>query len=251
MSRSIRLDVHAHLAPVFEERLAAVEGVTFDAGTTSMTVDGHRVGLKLLFRPQGLIAWMDENGVAEAWVSALPPLYRQHLRGAATRRWAGYLNDGLADIASASGGRLRALSHLPTEEPVLAAALAGKLIASGQRRFAMPCGTGDERGLSNKAFEPLWRTLDAAGAFVFLHPGECADGRLKAFYLSAATRSTSASVSSARITVRNSSPAARSASASGAPAWRRCSRCPRAFASVASASPCAAATSIRACSPPC
>ncbi len=35
MSRSIRLDVHAHLAPVFEERLAAVEGVTFDAGTTS------------------------------------------------------------------------------------------------------------------------------------------------------------------------------------------------------------------------
>lgn len=184
MTRSIRLDVHAHLVPVVEERLAAIDGVTFDAAEAAMVVDGHRLGMKPLFRPERLIAWMDDNRVAEAWVSAPPPLYRQHLRGETARQWTRYINDGLAGIAEASGGRLKALMHLPTEEPVLAAELAGELTAAGHRRFAMPCGTGDARGLSEPVFDALWRALDAASAFVFLHPGECADGRLKAFYLS-------------------------------------------------------------------
>jgi aminocarboxymuconate-semialdehyde decarboxylase len=184
MTRAIRLDVHAHLVPVDEERLAAIEGVAFDREGTAMVIDGHRVGMKPLFRPERLIAWMDENRVAEAWISAPPPLYRQHLRGEAAWQWAAYINDGLAGIAAASKGRLRALMHLPVEDPETAAALAGELAAAGHRRFAMPCGAGDARGLSDAAFEPLWRALDAASAFVFLHPGECADGRLKAFYLS-------------------------------------------------------------------
>lgn len=184
MTHSIRLDVHAHLVPVDEARLADIDGVSFDREGTAMVVDGHRVGMKPLFKPERLIAWMDDNGVAEAWISAPPPLYRQHLRGEAALQWARYLNDGLADIAAASKGRLGVLMHLPTEDPETAAALAGALVAAGHRRFAMPCGTGDARGLSEAAFEPLWRALDAAGAFVFLHPGECADGRLKAFYLS-------------------------------------------------------------------
>ena len=184
MTPSIRLDVHAHLAPVDEARLAEIDGVEFDRDGMAMVVDGHRVGMKPLFRPERLIAWMDENDVAEAWISAPPPLYRQHLRGEAARQWARYLNDGLAGIAAASKGRLGALMHLPTEDPCAAAALAVALVAAGSRRFAMPCGTGDARGLSDAAFEPLWRALDGADAFVFLHPGECADGRLKAFYLS-------------------------------------------------------------------
>lgn len=184
MSPRIRLDVHAHLAPVDEDALSSIDGVTFDADAGAMIVDGHRVGMKPLFRPERLLEWMDGNAVETAWVSAPPPLYRQHLRGGEAERWTRYVNRGLSRIADASGGRLGALLHLPTQDPELACRLAAELIGAGHRRFAMPAGTGDDRGLSEASFEPLWRLLHEAGSFVFLHPGECADGRLKAFYLS-------------------------------------------------------------------
>jgi aminocarboxymuconate-semialdehyde decarboxylase len=179
----ILLDVHAHLVPVVAERLVAIEGVSFDADKNVMTVDGHAVGMASLFRPQALCDWMGENNVGHAWVSAPPPLYRQHLRGAAARAWTSYVNDGLSEIAAASDGALTALIHLPVQDPQEATAVAVEWIARGHARFAMPTGTGDARTLGEAGFAPLWRVLDDAGAFIFFHPGECADGRLAAFYL--------------------------------------------------------------------
>lgn len=181
---TIALDVHAHLAPVVPEKLAAIDGVDWDAAARVLHVDGHAVGMKPLFAPGQLIAWMDGNGVERAWVSAPPPLYRQQLQGADARRWADYLNSGLAAIAAESGGRLEALFHLPIQDPGTACAVADAAIATGHRRFSLPTGTGDDRGLGDAEFEPLWQALDRACAFAFLHPGECADGRLRAFYLS-------------------------------------------------------------------
>lgn len=180
----IALDVHAHLAPVAPERLAAVAGVEWNGDARVMRVDGHAVGMKALFEPAELLGWMAQNGVERAWVSAPPPLYRQQLQGEDARAWADYLNAGLAGIAQASAGRLMALFHLPTQDPATALAVAEAAIGDGHVLFSMPTGTGDERGLSDPGFEPLWRALDEAAAFVFLHPGECADGRLRAFYLS-------------------------------------------------------------------
>jgi aminocarboxymuconate-semialdehyde decarboxylase len=180
---TILLDVHAHLVPVLPERLGAFDGVAWDAGKGVLSVDGHPIGMKPLYDPAALLRWMDEQGVGHVWISAPPPTYRQQLRGAAARAWADYLNDGLARIAAASGGRLSALVHLPTEAPEVAAAIAAETIARGHLLFAMPCGTGDERTLGDAEFEPLWQALGDAGAFVFFHPGECADGRLSAFYL--------------------------------------------------------------------
>lgn len=179
----ILLDVHAHLAPVSVERLAAQSGVSWDPAKGVMTIDGHAVGMRSLFRPEELRAWMAEHGVGHAWISAPPPLYRQHLRGADSRAWAGYINDGLAGIAAASDGAFTALMHLPTEAPEEAALIARDWIGRGHALFAMPAGTGDARTLGQPEFEPLWQVLDDAGAFVFFHPGECADGRLQSFYL--------------------------------------------------------------------
>ncbi|MDR3466875.1 MAG: amidohydrolase family protein [Xanthobacteraceae bacterium] len=180
---SILLDVHAHLAPVFVDRLANQGGVSWDPANSVMTVDGHAVGMKALFRPEELRAWMQQNGVAHAWISAPPPLYRQQLRGADARAWVGYVNDGLSEIAAASEGAFTALMHLPTEAPGEAAAIARAWIDRHHKLFAMPAGTGDDRTLGDAEFEPLWNVLDDAGAFVFFHPGECADGRLSAYYL--------------------------------------------------------------------
>lgn len=180
----IVLDVHAHLAPVVTARLAGLDGVKWDAAARVMHIDGHAVTMKKLFEPAELLAWMDGNRVERAWVSAPPPLYRQQLHGAAARAWADYLNQGLAEIAAGSAGRIEALFHLPTQDPTIAAEIASVALAQGHKLFSMPTGTGDDRGLSDPAFEDLWQVLDKASAFVFLHPGECADGRLRAFYLS-------------------------------------------------------------------
>lgn len=180
----IVLDVHAHLVPVMAERLVDMDGVEWDTVARVMHVDGHAVAMKKLFEPNELLAWMDRNRVERAWVSAPPPLYRQQLGGAAARLWADYLNRGLAEIAAGSSGRIEALFHLPTQDPAVASEVASTALAEGHKLFSMPTGTGDDRALSDSAFDALWQALDQARAFVFLHPGECADGRLRAFYLS-------------------------------------------------------------------
>ena len=179
----ILLDVHAHLAPILPERLAAFEGVSWDPARRTLEVDGHTVGVMALFAPEALRGWMAEQGVAHAWISAPPPLYRQHLNGAEARAWCDYLNDGLRAIVAGSDGAFTALLHLPTQAPAEAAAIAESASARGDALFSMPAGTGDDRALSDAEFAPLWRALDAARAFVFFHPGECADGRLQSFYL--------------------------------------------------------------------
>lgn len=183
MTDTIRLDVHAHLIPVDAEKLTPIGGVSWDESSGTMTIDGHRIGVKSLFQPDRLLDWMVENRVEHAFISAPPPLYRQGLVGAETRIWADYINDGLAKIAEESQGRLTALVHLPTDDPALAVNIARQAVAGGRREFAMPSGTGDDRTLGDADFEALWTELDAAKAFVFFHPGECADGRLKAHYL--------------------------------------------------------------------
>ncbi|MGU3495441.1 amidohydrolase family protein [Xanthobacteraceae bacterium A53D] len=178
----IALDVHAHLIPVEEGGLAAFDGVEWNAQTRAFAIDGHKVGLKGLFSARALLDWMDENGVARAFVSVPPPTYRPDLPEAETRRWADALNHGLKTIADAHADRLSALLHLPVEHPGLAHAIAGAAVADGHSRFAMSAGSAGVV-LSDTAYAPLWSVLDAAGAFLFLHPGEGCDGRLDPFYL--------------------------------------------------------------------
>jgi aminocarboxymuconate-semialdehyde decarboxylase len=180
----ISLDVHAHLAPVFPEELASVEDVRWNGDAKVLTVDGHDVGMKPLFDPPALVAWMDRNSVAQAWISIPPPLYRAHLDGDAARAWATYVNNGLQRIADQHPGRLSPLPHLPLQAPAIAREVAAEWIARGHRRFGAPSGGHGGQVLSDTAYAPLWQALNKARAFVFFHPGECADGRLTAFYLS-------------------------------------------------------------------
>lgn len=177
----IALDVHAHLIPVNEERLTTIDGVSW-AGER-MVIDGHRVGLARLFQPDALLSWMQANAVEHAWISAPPPSYRLHLTGNSAEQWCDYLNQGLSEIAAAHPDKLSALPHLPTQDPALAASIVEHWSAAGVTTFAMPTGTGDERALSDAAFEVVWDALGTAEATVFMHPGSCADGRLQAYYL--------------------------------------------------------------------
>lgn len=183
MTERIVLDVHAHLVPVDTGELSRLAGVSWDEAKGLMTVDGHVVGLRSIYDPLALRAWMAKHDVHQAFVSVPPPLYRQQLRNEESRSWCDYLNEGLRRICADSEGTLTPLLHLPTENPALAAEIAARNIAAGHTLFAMPTGTGDERTLGDPALDDLWSVLDGAAAFVFFHPGECADGRLKSFYL--------------------------------------------------------------------
>jgi aminocarboxymuconate-semialdehyde decarboxylase len=180
----IVLDVHAHQAPIFPDDLKDIAGVSWNSANAVLTVDGHDVGVNALFDPRPLVSWMDQNGVEKAWISIPPPLYRPQLGDGDARAWAGYVNSGLRRIAEHHPRHLAPLFHLPIGRPRIALEVARDASDRGQNRFAAPAGGYDAQVLSDPALDPLWQVFDAAGAFVFFHPGECADGRLSAFYLS-------------------------------------------------------------------
>lgn len=181
---AIALDVHAHLVPANLEALAEIQGVRWDAERQLLNVDGRTVGVPSLYQPRSLIRWMDEHEVRKAWISIPPPLYRQQLDAGAARKWTGYLNDGLARICADHPDRLAPLFHLPVEHPGLAAELAATRIAETDPcGFAMAAGGPATPVYSDAVLDPLWARLAAARCFVFVHPGACCDGRLKAFYL--------------------------------------------------------------------
>ena len=136
-----------------------------------------------LFDPSLLIARMDRHGVERAWVSVPPPAYRQRLNAPQALSWATYLNDGLLRIAKESGGRLGALFYLPLEHPEIHPSLQGIYQAGSYEGIAMSAGGHPRIVLSEERYESLWKWLDELEAFVFLHPGTCADPRLARFYL--------------------------------------------------------------------
>jgi aminocarboxymuconate-semialdehyde decarboxylase len=179
----IALDVHAHLVPVLLDRLGAVEGLAWDAQRRVLSVDGHAVSVAPLYDPAALVEWMDRQQVRRAWISVPPPFYRQQLGLEAATQWSAYLNDGLVQICAAHPARLAPLFHLPIEHPQLAAQIAAGRIAQGARGFSIAAGGPGTPVYSDPRLDPLWTALDAAACFLFMHPGSCCDGRLKAFYL--------------------------------------------------------------------
>lgn len=179
----IDLDVHAHLAPVNPGLLQGIDGVQWLAQDKALVVDGHRVGIKALFEPQRLIAWMDANSVRRALVSIPPPLYRQHLSREAAAAWVRYLNTELLAICEASQGRLEALFYLPLEHPSLLPEL---LHECGNREFAgvaLAAGGHPEIEYWREHYIPLWEWMEARSTFAFIHPGTCEDCRLEHFYM--------------------------------------------------------------------
>ena len=182
-SQKIALDVHAHLVPIVLDRLLAMEGANWKDDRELLEVDGHLVGIPDLYKPHALIAWMDQNDIEKAWISIPPPLYRQQLNAASARKWADYLNDGLVTICTDHPDRLAPLFHLPIEHPSVAIAIATDRRSRGARGFAMAAGGSATPVYSDPVLDPLWNELSASNCFVFIHPGSCCDGRLKAFYL--------------------------------------------------------------------
>ena len=179
---NIRLDVHAHLAPLRAADVAGIAGAQWHADGHAV-LDGTAVKKRELYEPAALVAWMDRHGVAEAWVAPPPSVYRFQLAVGDAIAWARTLNRAMA-AATGAFPRLHAMVHLPVWHPSAAAALAREAAASGQRLFSLPAG--DPKGgrmLSAAEYVPLWVVLDARGAFLMLHPAGACDERFRRFSL--------------------------------------------------------------------
>ncbi|MFI5031576.1 MAG: amidohydrolase family protein [Reyranellales bacterium] len=180
----IALDIHTHLAPALTDRLAGIAGVSWNDADATMTIDGYTLAAKSVYRPEALIAWMDEQRVERAWISIPPPLYRLGLDAPPMRSWVLYVNDGLDALAAKFPDRLSPLYHLPVTHAGLAAEIVTTRARSSRPRFAMPAGSQDHKViLSDSAFAPLWSALNAARGFLFLHPCKGCDPRYEPFYL--------------------------------------------------------------------
>ncbi len=178
---AVRLDVHAHMIPLTEEQVSGVAGVQWSEGHA--IVDGAPLRKRELYQPAMLIDWMDKNGVAEAWVSVPPTLYREQLGEEDSLTWATLLNAALVE-KTAGFDRLKPMLHLPVYHAAAAVQAADDAIARGHRLFAMPAGDAKRgRMLSDAGYAPLWARLDKARAFLMLHPAGACDPRLSRFSL--------------------------------------------------------------------
>ena len=178
----IRLDVHAHMIPLAEAQVSGVAGVQWSPDG-HVVVDGAPLKKRELYNPAALIEWMDRHGVAEAWVSVPPTLYREQLDEDASYAWATLLHKALIEKL-AGFERLKPMLHLPVYHAAAAARVARDAIARGHRLFAMPAGDARRgRMLSDADYTPLWQQLDQANAFLLLHPAGACDPRLSRFSL--------------------------------------------------------------------
>ncbi|MBR0646003.1 amidohydrolase family protein [Plastoroseomonas hellenica] len=180
----IALDCHAHLAPILPDRIADLPGVAWFPEEPRLVLDGSAsLASPSVFRPEALIAWMDAQRIARAWISVPPPLYRAGLDEAGARIWCGYVNPALAEVAGRFVDRLAPSFLLPVRHPALAAEIVAGFAPRGAR-FAMAAGhAASGLVLSDPTYEPLWTVLDAAGAFLLLHPTAGRDPRLDHFFL--------------------------------------------------------------------
>ena len=167
-------DVHTHLAPLLPHAVAGVE-----ERDGRLVVDGHRVGIPGLYDAGRLTQRLASNGVDRAWVSAPPPLYRQHLGPEETRAWVRALDDGLrARLAGES--TLDRLTYLPFDQPDVALELVEDV--DDCVGWTASAGGGSV-ALDDPALASVWSALDARRKPLVLHPGDSPDARLGPHYL--------------------------------------------------------------------
>ena len=179
----IDVDVHAHLAPIDAGRLAAMAGVEWSPADQRLVLDGHVIGMKDLFFPERLLAWMDAQGIRRSLVSIPPPLYRQGLSLDDARVWTRYVNEALLDTVRRHPGRLEALFYVPLEHPELVDELMPAYRAGAYAGVALAAGGHPGIVYSRAEYHRLWAVLNECKSFVFIHPGACDDPRLAPFYL--------------------------------------------------------------------
>jgi aminocarboxymuconate-semialdehyde decarboxylase len=175
------VDVHAHLVPpgLFDAARSGILGAlgveAGEDGEPFLTAGADRLGPAGpgMTDLNGRLRWMDERSIAEQWVSPWLDLFTWHRFGPADgRRWAGAVNEALAEAAHGTGGRLR---PVPFFDVSAGAAAAADDVATAAERLSPPAVmmSTHPAGVSSAAdgsLAPLWERLADLGLPVLLHP---------------------------------------------------------------------------------
>lgn len=153
-----RVDVHAHLVPDFYRRALADLGIRRVSGMPVPT-----------WSPEAAIAFMDRFGIALQLLSMSEPAVTPW-SGAAAVQMARRINAYEAELVAAHPQRFAALAVLPLPDGAASAAVADEALDALGLDGVVIGTTYPGTSLGAPALEPLWASLQARDAWVFVHP---------------------------------------------------------------------------------
>lgn len=183
-ARGSAVDCHAHLAP--RDALARLGWLQVADGQVAVRVgDRWQPVPRALVEPDMLADDGAARGIAVRVVSLPPFLLRHDLPPADGAAYSRAMNNGLAALAQAAGGRLRALATVPMQDPAAAAAELRRAREDlGCDGVTIAASVAGRLELDDPALEPFWEVCERVRVLVFVHPHDVAGaGRMQRYHL--------------------------------------------------------------------
>lgn len=178
------IDLHAHLAP--RAVLEHLGWLADDGGTLRVRLgETWQSVTPALLDPDALLADSGAEGIGIRVVSLPPFLLRHDLPASEGADYSRAMNDGLAALARAGRGRIRALATVPIQDPAAAAVEVRRAVGElGLAGVVIATNVAGRVDLDYPALEPFWQAADSLGALVFIHPHDVAGAaRMNRYHL--------------------------------------------------------------------
>ncbi|HWM08194.1 MAG TPA: amidohydrolase family protein [Solirubrobacteraceae bacterium] len=170
------VDTHAHFLPLELVELCRAGGhPRFRVedgrdGPWLVSASGTRFPVGPAFHdPEAILAGMDAAGVAVSVLSVAAPMFFYELEPDAALAASQVLNDGAAELARHSSGRLRAMASVPLNAPPAAAVELRRAHGLGLRGVEIGASVGLVQ-LDAAELDPFYAAADELGMTVFVHP---------------------------------------------------------------------------------
>lgn len=184
-------DLHNHVIP--ETVVQAIRrsperfGTRIELRNGKRYFDSHGRMTELLPEfcdPEAKIAWMDRVGMDVSVISAAPPIYFYWLKPDAGAEIVRLANDGIAQMVAKHPNRLRAMAHLPMQDPDAAIAELERVVKEYKFKAVELATSIEGAPLADMKFRKVLKAIEQLGLFVFAHPYQClAQGWMDAYYL--------------------------------------------------------------------
>lgn len=172
------IDVHSHAIPP-----SVIEAIEADSASFMARIEGgdstrrvvHDQGYAYpLFEeftdPAAKLRAMDRKGLDVSVISPPPPLFYYWADAETGARIAGLVNDGIAELVSATPARLRGMATVPMQDVGAAVAELERVVKTHGFR-AVEVGTSIEgRQLADEEFRPFLKRAAELGVLVLAHP---------------------------------------------------------------------------------
>lgn len=165
------IDAHAHVIPgTFPSRegFPAMEPIDADTARTLVFGTTRFRARATFFDAESRLAAMDAAGVDQEIVSPMPPLLNTGIDAALGREVSRYVNESMAEIVAAGGGRIHGLGMVALQDPASATAELSTVRELGLRGVEVPSNV---RGVAigDARFTEFFREIDRLGLSVFVH----------------------------------------------------------------------------------